>query len=232
MQTSIQNGTAGLEIRSHPGHVRAANEDWVDWRRLPGRAAACVLCDGVGGFQHGAEAARSAADGFLETLFGLDGFSRPSASRLGLVLRRRISRLQQLRGDRRIATTLTAALLTPDGALLWHVGDSRAWLLRDGRLSRLTEDHSQPGSGNHVLHRALGHPEREELDQLDLALEPGDRLLLCSDGLERAGLDEDAILACADADGATFADRLLERALAGGAPDNVSFAILDGEFWR
>lgn len=223
-----------LQIRSHAGCVRGHNEDRVDWRRVPGFAAACVLCDGVGGFRHGAEAARSAATSFLDALFVDDALHDPGPQRLELLLRRRISRLQQLRGDRRIATTLTGLLLSEGRARLYHVGDSRAFRLRGGTLELLTEDHNVPGGGKHLLQRALGHPEREELDRIELPLEPGDRFLLCSDGLERAGLDAGAILDCEARSGslAALADDLLALALAGGAPDNVSLALIDGEVWR
>jgi serine/threonine protein phosphatase PrpC len=226
---------AMLQLRSHPGCVRESNDDWVAARRLRDLAVAAVLCDGVSGFKHGREAARCAATAFLDRV--LEGLEEdrdpPSARRLGLDLRRSIARLQQQRGERRIATTLTGLLLLGHRAWIYHIGDSRAYRLHGDGLQRLSEDHGLTHTGGQVLGRALGHPEREDLDQRVIKLEAGDRLLLCSDGLFDAGLDEADIAGiCARGAAAACADRLLETALAGGAPDNVSLLLLDTGAWR
>jgi protein phosphatase len=109
-----------------------------------------------------------------------------------------LRRLRQERGQDML-TTLTLAVLLARQALIAHVGDSRAYLLRGGELQQLTLDHTpaarlaaqgQPASGQtrghgdlHRLDRALGQADAVEADFSELALQPGDLLLLCSDGL-------------------------------------------------
>ena len=98
-----------------------------------------------------------------------------------------------------MGTTVTALQAAGDAGRIAHVGDSRAYLLRDGALQQLTQDHTlvqqMVDEGNldadeaerhparHIMTRALGVDEQVAVDQLSLDLHPGDRILLCSDGL-------------------------------------------------
>jgi PPM family protein phosphatase len=144
-----------------------------------------------------------------------------------------------------MSTTLTAVALSNEGAyVLANIGDSRTYLLRDGELTRLTRDDSfiqeMVDSGQLTLEQARRHPARNVvLEALDgrperratteiLAARPGDRLLLCSDGLSDA-LDDDALAgllrAHADRDACTRA--LVAAALAAGGRDNVSAIVAD-----
>ena len=144
-----------------------------------------------------------------------------------------------------MSTTLTTVALADDGTYaIANVGDSRTYLLRDGQLTRLTRDDSlvQALIDRGVLTEAeaRGHPQRSlVLEALDgtpreprvvahVAAGPGDRLLLCSDGLSDA-LDDDAIAAelGAEADPGRCADALVAHALAAGARDNVTVVVAD-----
>jgi len=144
---------------------------------------------------------------------------------------------------RRIATTLCAATVVGSHAFVAHVGDSRAYLWREGRLRRLTNDHTlaarQLDRGaigpdayaasplRFSLAQALGMSRALEVDLLELHLFPGDHLLLTTDGLTRA-LSEEVIAAClaeGEAPDAS-ADRLIAAVNKAGAPDDTSFILI------
>jgi len=131
--------------------------------------------------------------------------------------------------------------------MIIHVGDSRAYLLRAGRLHRLTRDHTYAqmlvdcgqieacdvasSGARHVLTNALGSHEEVEVDVDALRLETGDRLLLCSDGLTDQ-VDDDAIAETLNATpGSSEAcDRLVKMALDRGGRDNVTVIVASYTF--
>ncbi|WP_406459123.1 protein phosphatase 2C domain-containing protein [Streptomyces sp. NBC_00876] len=142
-------------------------------------------------------------------------------------------------------TTLTAMVWTGSQLGLVHIGDSRAYLLRDGELFRITHDHSLVQSmiddGSLTEEEAASHPQRAMLLKAlgsgpegsgpDLEVRdvrPGDRYLLCSDGLSAVveGTDLARVLAAADGPG-TAVRELVALAGAAGAPDNVACAVAD-----
>ena len=142
-----------------------------------------------------------------------------------------------------MSTTVTAVALGDDGCVVANVGDSRTYLLRDGVLTQLTRDDSwvqlMIDSGELAPEAARGHPQRSlvvaaldgEPDR-DPALtsfeaRPGDRLLLCSEGLSDV-VDDDAIAATLrGAPRAHCAQRLIDLALAAGGRDNISAIVAD-----
>lgn len=150
---------------------------------------------------------------------------------------------QDLRG---MATTASAVLVgggRDNAAAIAHVGDSRVYLLRSSGLQQLTNDHSwveeQVRAGTmtaiaarqhpwrNVVTRALAGGDDPEVDVVEVALEPGDRVLLCSDGLF-AVLPNERISEILKKDGALEAlcGRLIEDANAGGGPDNITTLLL------
>jgi PPM family protein phosphatase len=147
-----------------------------------------------------------------------------------------------------MGTTVTAAALAGDRHLqLAHVGDSRAYLLRDGSLEQLTTDHTVVGElvrrGRLTPDQAAIHPERSILTravgldptlQVDapdpLELHPGDQILLCSDGLTEAVPDPTITqLLSADTDGDTTCRSLIDAANQAGGPDNITVILLRTE---
>jgi PPM family protein phosphatase len=140
-------------------------------------------------------------------------------------------------------TTLTALAVRGTHAVLAHVGDSRAYLLHGESLMRLTEDHSLMARleamdhpllhdpaffmSRSILYRSLGQEEEAPPDLLDLPLTPGDRVLLCSDGLWDE-LDDHAIAAtlATAADPETCARQLVDMANAAGGHDNSTALVL------
>jgi protein phosphatase len=144
-----------------------------------------------------------------------------------------------------MGTTVSALIMVDDYAVIAHIGDSRIYLYRDGALTQITTDHTfvqrLVDSGRITPEEARYHPRRSvlmrvlgdmdtdpELDTFIMPTQPGDRWLLCSDGL--SGVVDDAhtskALGLGLAPGRT-ADNLLKQALDGGAPDNVTIVIVD-----
>jgi protein phosphatase len=140
-----------------------------------------------------------------------------------------------------MGTTLEAMLWTGDRFITAHIGDSRAYRLRDGELSQLSVDHTfvqslvddgklTPDEARVHPHRSLllrvmlGRPDNEP-DIAELEGQAGDRYLLCSDGLTDMVADANIAAALGEADLGTAADRLVELALAGGGLDNVTVVL-------
>lgn len=144
-----------------------------------------------------------------------------------------------------MGTTLTALVVDGDALRFAHVGDSRAYLLREGELRLLTEDHTLVNEwvrkGDISPEQALSHPQRSiltraigteaevNIDELSFTPEPGDRFLLCSDGLTTM-LHDDAIrdiLAGHPGEPQATADALVEAANEAGGFDNITVVVLD-----
>jgi PPM family protein phosphatase len=231
---------AGTDV----GRARSGNEDSY----FCGRTVFAVA-DGLGGHQ-GGEVASAAA---VEPLAALDGreFADPGEATEALTAAIREGNaaiLERAAGDPGLwgmGTTVTAAALAGDHHLqLAHVGDSRAYLLRDGSLEQLTIDHTIVGElvrrGRLTPEQAAIHPERSILTRavgLDprvpvdtpdpVELRDGDQVLLCSDGLTEA-VDEDQIAEVLSAgdDGEAACRSLIDAANAAGGPDNITVVLL------
>jgi protein phosphatase len=180
--------------RTDTGRQRHANED-----ALFASAPLFAVADGMGGAQAGEVAAQIATDAFQSDRPGDEAPER-YLRRVVEVANDRIHRFAQRDATRSgMGTTLTAALLRDDEVSLAHVGDSRAYLYRDGELKRLTSDHSlveelrrqgrltdaqaEEHPQRSIITRALGPESNVEVDTLTFHARPGDVVLLCSDGL-------------------------------------------------
>jgi serine/threonine protein phosphatase PrpC len=178
----------------------------------------------------------------IDPALGIDGSRLKSAFHLANKrLADEVAAAVDLRG---MATTASTVLLKDERkAMLAHVGDSRIYLFRDNELERMTNDHSwveeQMRAGllsplearqhpwRNVVTRALSGGEDPEVDVKEVALQPGDRLLLCSDGLSSVVPDEriEEILRQQPVPDAAC-QALVDEANAGGGPDNVTTLIL------
>ncbi len=144
-----------------------------------------------------------------------------------------------------MATTLLLATLVKNYAYVAHVGDSRAYLFRDGRMTQLTEDHNlaelhlrrgrltreeyEKSPERRVLYQALGAGTEVDGDLAEVRLTGGDVLMICSDGLPRAMSDEEIQSFIVPGDLRGSLQRMLEQAIANGAPDNLSAVLLGVE---
>ncbi len=223
---------------THPGLVRRVNEDRHCERTADGL---WVVADGMGGHAFGDWAANAVVQALDSVAVPPDFDAAVQAVADGIhSANRRIWAEAQRRGQQMGSTVVVLLVQGDRFAALW-VGDSRAYLLRDAMLVPLTRDHSQvqemvdrgliaPEEAanhprGHVLARAIGVGARIAVDVVADTVEAGDRFLLCSDGL--SGQVPDAGLATImAAPGQSVAmEALIARALAAGAPDNVT-AIL------
>jgi serine/threonine protein phosphatase PrpC len=190
-----------------------------------------ALADGVGGAKAGRMAAELAVRSLIDGLYDQPDTIGPAAAahRVLAPYNRWLHSMGQTPDMAHAATTFTALVLKGRRGHVLHVGDSRAWHFRDGRLSLLTADHtrSHPDQ-NHILYRAIGIEERLRLDHVQVALDIHDRLLLTSDGVHGV-LDARQIERILGARGSAEGDAqaLVEAALASGSQDNVSAIILD-----
>jgi PPM family protein phosphatase len=225
------------------GRTRSGNED----SHFRGRTVFAVA-DGLGGHQ-GGEVASAAA---VEPLAALDGRELASPAEAAEALAGAIAEansaiLARAAGDPGLwgmGTTVTAAAVAGDHLQLAHVGDSRAYLLRDGSFDQVTTDHTVVGElvrrGRLTPAQAAVHPERSILTRavgLDpripvdtpdpIDLHPGDQVLLCSDGLTEAVPDPDiAEILSAQPDGDAACRALIDAANGNGGPDNITVVLL------
>lgn len=233
-------GERQLELRigwcSEAGK-RAANEDYVGAcigtpRQLARQGAVAVIADGVGGAPAGRIAAEITARGFIDFYLGARetvGIRRAAGQAAEAVNRwlHAQGRTDTLRAG--MATTLTALILRGRQVHVVHVGDTRLYRLRDGRLARLTEDHVHDGPDQaHILRRAVGLEDALRADYFVESSREGDRLLLASDGVHGALRDREIarLLAEQSSPDAT-AQSLVATALAVGSEDNATALVLD-----
>lgn len=233
---------------SDTGRIRQGNEDafLVDAER-----GLFLVADGMGGHAAGEIASRIAVETAGAALAGvLDAGQRGDELMEALrtafeIAQERIARccVEDPR-TRGMGTTLTACVLTPDGLYrLGHVGDSRAYLLRDGRLEQLTVDHTwvqrEVDAGrlapaavhrhplSHILTRVLIAEVREHPDLLTVPALPGDLLLLTSDGLTGMLADADlARILRQPAPLPELAQTLVRAANARGGVDNITAVLV------
>ncbi len=228
-------------LQAAAGHAsecgkRADNQDFVgiytateSERASHGLVAA--LADGVGGAKGGRMAAELAVRELIAGLYAQPDTIGPAAAaaRVMAPFNRWLHSMGKSEATAHAATTFTALIVKARKAHVLHVGDSRAWHFRDGRLTCLTEDHthSHPDQ-RHILYRALGIEERLRLDHVQIELALHDRLLLTSDGVHGT-LSARQLEKLLGARGSAEADAtaLVEAALQAGSQDNASAAIID-----
>jgi len=246
-----------VQVRTHTGSVREVNEDAVstvlDWRETLGlgdkeqraRGHLFALSDGMGGHAAG----DIASELVIETLFR--AYYGATATNVEDSVAQAITEANRVVCDAAKANpayagmgaTLVAAVLRKSEVVIANIGDSRAYLFREGQITQITRDHSwvaeQVSAGvlseekairhpyRNVITRSLG-PERDPSpDFFSTETQPGDLLLLCTDGLSNLVTDDELarLLGAYPTDQA--ADILLEQALERGAPDNVTLVLID-----
>ncbi len=232
------------------GTLREENQDSVLHVRIA-LGELLIVADGIGGSTESATASRMAVEHFYAHLAALPAdYAAASALReAASSANAKILEAAHALGSphQGMGSSMVVALVQQgdDGTQAWvgHIGDSRAYLLRAGRLHRLTTDHSAAQAllsrnlitpeeaQNHpdaaVLTRSLGQQPKVEIEIEQHPLATGDTLLLCSDGLW-GSVPEREILRVADAPGFTLeaaAHNLLELALAAGSHDNIGIEM-------
>lgn len=230
-----------LVVLSNRGSVRSANEDavgvagWVlathegqplTLRLAPPQDGVVVaVADGMGGHRGGAEASRAAL-----TVLGAEGGDLPRAvAAAAEALRTRAAAEPSLEG---MGSTVVGMRVHADGAAaFFNIGDSRAYRVVEGYLGQISVDDRPPvitAATRGVVTQHLGGPRVLALDPHlhQVRLVPGDRVLLCSDGLTDL-VDDDAIAAHLRAPAVEAATALVDAALQAGGDDNVTVVVLD-----
>jgi protein phosphatase len=220
------------------GMVRDHNEDGY---LVDDGLGLVAVADGMGGHRGGEVASATALEAFHASFADTGGLRDAVLAANDAVIERG-SADESLRG---MGTTLTTGVLGDDGTLLiGHVGDSRAYLLRDGELSRITTDHSlveelvaagelteeeaERDPRRSMITRAIGLDGDLVVDLIPVVLVPGDRVMLCSDGLTNmVSESEIAKILGGDAEPTTIAQRLVDAANKGGGVDNTTVLVLE-----
>ena len=237
--------------QTHIGYVRDENQDRVEIRTFE-KNLLLLVCDGMGGERSGSKASTMATEIFFEHF--TEGYSDDmDAYSVRSLLLSSVSAANSVvyttaRMDYQnfgMGTTCVAAFVTDSYIAIANVGDSRAYLMRDGTLRQITNDHTvvhmllengqiteeemKTHPQRHMLIKAVGVERTVCPDFFRIDLHPGQsfRLLLCSDGLSGFCSDAEieAILA-SDAASEETVQRLIEAALQKGGNDNISVAVV------
>ncbi len=219
------------------GRVRNGNEDAFI---VDERIGLYAVADGMGGHQAGEVASATA----LESLRALVATGTAIGNALEAANAAVFEKAKARPDLRGMGTTVTAGSLINDALVIAHVGDSRAYLLRDGEMTQITKDHSlveelvregrltEEEATTHpqrsIITRALGIDADVDIDVITIELQIGDRILLCSDGLTTMvhATDIAAILR-READPLRAATALVDTANAAGGDDNITTVVAD-----
>jgi PPM family protein phosphatase len=233
------------------GQVRENNEDKFDFLEpddievLALRGCAYAVADGMGGHAAGQIASELALKTFLRAYYASHAESPGDALAAALAATNAIvyDTAAVIPGRSGMGCTLTAIAVVEDRLWVAHVGDSRAYLVRDGTITQLTEDHSwvaeqirrgamtseaaENSPYRNVITRSIGAAPSLEPDVFNIELRQRDVLLLCSDGLSGVVRDEEMLKSLQEETAPSLAAaKLVETANERGGPDNITVAIL------
>jgi PPM family protein phosphatase len=221
--------------------------------QLGERGALLLVCDGMGGAAAGEVASQMAADAIYEVLVAAepqprDGFARLVRRAVELANERIFIQSRDNQSERGMGTTCTVAGLVDDTLVVAQIGDSRCYVLRDGKLAQVTKDQSlawqliEAGAMTleeakafehaNIILQALGVQERVEVVLSQVPLRKGDVTLLCSDGLHGPVTDEEILaVLIAEPNLQRAGEGLIQKALDRDGPDNITVALarFDGE---
>ena len=233
--------------RTDVGRRRRANEDCY---AIVAELGYFVVADGMGGHKAGQLASRLAAESAVAALEALEGSAATPTEKLRCTIaaaNREIYVAAQTKAEFAGMGTTVVSLLAAEGRVaLAHVGDSRAYLVRAGRIRQLTDDHSVVGElvrrheitesaarehpHRHVLTRAVGVRREVAPDLAELTSSPGDLFVLCSDGLTGLVRDEEiAQAANAGTDLDAICAQLVDLANERGGEDNITVVLVRHE---
>ena len=235
--------------KSDIGQVRKSNQDNFAFRALGDHCGFAVVCDGMGGHNGGNVASEIAVAVIRDYLISAyDG--QESAEEIRELISAAVQKAndavygkarkeESLKG---MGTTMVLVFLCGDDVYVAHAGDSRAYLFRSGKLTRLTKDHSfvqemvehgqmtTAQAENHpyknVITRALGNGEFIEIDWTSLKSAEGDCIMLCSDGLSNLVSDSEAEQILNEGFDENICGRLVDTANKNGGSDNITVVFV------
>ncbi|MBD1371381.1 Stp1/IreP family PP2C-type Ser/Thr phosphatase [Hazenella sp. IB182357] len=236
--------------RTDVGRVREINEDSLGLEQLRSGHSLAIVADGMGGHLAGDVASQTVVKMIMEGLLeqklntSTDKKSNYLLQAIGTANDAVFAMSQKKEEFKGMGTTAVAAIVDTEDIVLGHVGDSRAYLLHNGGLYQLTEDHSyvnllkkhgqitEEEAKNHpqrnMIVRAVGSSEEVEVDLVHTPWKDEDILLLCTDGLTTMVEDREIgiILSSTTLNMEEKADHLIQLALDAGGTDNISLILL------
>ena len=242
-----------MVAKTDRGRIRESNQDAYFVGEMPDGTAFAVVCDGMGGAEGGQIASSLAVETFMKEIRALlradmtAGQLRELAS--FCVAKANTAVYQRALQDpayQGMGTTLVGAVAGERDAVICNIGDSRAYLIHNGEMMRITHDHSvvqtlvengditaeeaRTHPNRNLITRALGPDETTLCDAFDVSFAHGDKILLCTDGLVVTATDEEICrIVCADKRAEEKLDDLIALAKAQGAPDNVTAVLIEHE---
>lgn len=233
------------------GNVRKENQDNYRAVRLPDDTVWAAVCDGMGGAAAGRLASQVATDKLEDCLSGV--LPKLAQGQERLLLLKSIATANRAVYDesrkeeahRGMGTTVVSVLVRDGTAHIAHVGDSRAYLCRQGALTQLTRDHSmveqlvesgqltpeqaEKHPRKNLITKALGIEPEVEPDYKNIPVENGDILLLCSDGLSGSLSEEKMLEILVRTPFFAIPRKLVESALREGGQDNITALVIGVE---
>lgn len=234
------------------GLVRKDNQDaYAVRKQTKSGHTVCVVCDGMGGTAGGSQASHIAVNLFVEEMDKLltpemspQQLREASSFTVSIANRAIRAAAQQNEEHRNMGTTLVAAVSYDGGVVVSNVGDSRAYHITCSAITRVTRDHSLVESmvergditaeearrhpNRNLITRALGPDPQIECDGYICPMEPGDFLLLCTDGLVDTVTDSEMLETVHHSEtGDACLARLLEISKSRGAKDNVTAVLME-----
>ena len=239
-------------LKSDIGLVRTSNQDACKCGSFSDQAVWAVVCDGMGGANGGNVASEVAVETvaqFLTQEYDKALTNDQTVDLLTGVVQRANSKLyemqkadQMLRG---MGTTIELVLVKENKAHIVHVGDSRVYAIRENKIQQLTVDHSvvqemvEKGEltpeqamvhpNKNYITRALGIVPQIHLDYIEAPFEPGDKILLCSDGLTNYLTPEEIVRLPLENSADAFTQALVEGAKGLGGSDNITVAVITAQ---
>lgn len=237
--------------QTHPGRKRSNNEDYVtsfepkDEEDLRQSGRLYIVADGVGGASKGEKASKYAAEKVLFEYYRMPDMS--PEERLRILMRQAGNEIHEFAESSsvfmRMATTMVAAVVIGNQLTVAHVGDSRAYLIRDGETIQLTIDHSwvaemirdgimteeeaRISKKKNRITRSLGGETDVRVDINHYQLQVGDKILLCSDGFSQYARRDDIAQMVAEGEPDEITQRLIKFANTKGGSDNISVILIE-----
>ena len=249
--TDVADAEPRIEVgyATHVGQVRTGNEDSILCEPLESLLASerglfCAVADGMGGHAAGEDASSMAVQVARDVFYGLETAVEPKDA-----LRIAVERANEAvfeagagtTGRDHMGTTLTAAVIVNRRVVVGHVGDSRCYLVLDDTISQLSTDHSwvaeEVAAGRmtpeqarinprrNIITRALGLRPDVDVDAYEARLEPGNAVVICSDGLHGLVSEEEIYAYVKRMRPVDAVDALVQLANDRGGPDNISVVI-------
>lgn len=233
------------------GKVRSANEDGYDFGIFDDGTAWAIVCDGMGGVRGGHIASSLVLEMVSEKIkkcynklmpsYSFENMLLSTITTANVIVHDRSFTDEELKG---MGTTIAAVIIKDHIACIAHVGDSRVYKISEGTIKQITKDHSlaqemldrgqltQEEFENYpkknIITRALGVDEDIDIDFDFTALEDGESLVLCSDGLSGLISDEDILRIYSDNSINTVCEKYIEAANGNGGHDNITVVVMKG----